>query len=67
MLVLSRQPGERIIIGDAGSEIAITAIRMLPSGELQLGIQADRSVTVLREELFKQQRGECRFENPTKQ
>lgn len=52
MLVLSRMPGQRVVIGEAGSEIVITAIRLLPSGELQLGIQADREIMILREELF---------------
>lgn len=48
MLVLSRKPGERIIIGD---EVAITVVRIGPNA-VRLGIDAPRDMNVVREELY---------------
>ncbi|GEM_PF-778318 len=47
MLVLSRKPGERILIGD---EIVVTVVRF-NGGTVRLGIEAPRDFAVIREEL----------------
>ena len=47
MLVLSRKPGERILIGD---KIAITVVRIAP-GVVRIGVEAPEELPILREEL----------------
>ena len=47
MLVLSRKPGERILIGD---DVSITVVRIGPNN-VRLGIEAPRSMNIVREEL----------------
>lgn len=47
MLVLSRKPGERILIGD---DIAVTVVRIGPNN-VRVGIEAPRSMNIVREEL----------------
>jgi carbon storage regulator len=47
MLVLSRKPGERILIGD---NVAITVVRIGPNS-VRLGIDAPRDMNIVREEL----------------
>lgn len=47
MLVLSRKPGERILIGD---NIAVTIVRIGPN-TVRLGIDAPRELNIVREEL----------------
>ncbi len=47
MLVLSRKPGERILIGD---DVAITIVRIGPN-TVRLGIDAPRDKNIVREEL----------------
>ena len=47
MLVLSRKPGERILIGD---DVTITIVRIGPN-TVRLGIDAPREVNIVREEL----------------
>jgi len=47
MLVLSRKAGERILIGD---DVAITVVRVGPNS-VRVGIEAPRSVNIVREEL----------------
>jgi len=47
MLVLSRKAGERILIGD---EVAIAIVRIGPN-TVRLGIEAPRSMNIVREEL----------------
>ena len=47
MLVLSRKPGERILIG---AEITVTIVRIGPN-TVRLGIDAPRSMNIVREEL----------------
>jgi carbon storage regulator len=47
MLVLSRKPGERILIGD---KIAITVVRIAP-GIVRIGVEAPDELPILREEL----------------
>lgn len=47
MLVLSRKPDERILIGD---DVKITVIRIGPNS-VRIGIDAPKHLTILREEL----------------
>jgi carbon storage regulator len=47
MLVLSRKPGERILIGD---DVAVTIVRIGPN-TVRLGIDAPRDMNIVREEL----------------
>lgn len=47
MLVLSRKPGERIIVGE---NIVITVVR-ITANNVRLGIDAPRHVNIVREEL----------------
>lgn len=47
MLVLSRKPGERILIG---ADIAITIVRIGPN-TVRVGIDAPRDMNIVREEL----------------
>jgi carbon storage regulator len=50
MLVLTRKPGESIIIG---SDIVVTVLEVR-SDQIRLGIDAPRSVSVHREEVYLQ-------------
>jgi carbon storage regulator len=56
MLVLSRRPGERILIG---SEIEIVVLDT-DGGQVRLGVRAPREVPVLRSELLAQVEAENR-------
>ncbi len=47
MLVLSRKPGERILIGN---DVAVTIVRIGPN-TVRLGIDAPRDMNIVREEL----------------
>ena len=47
MLVLSRKPGEKILIGD---NVTITIVRIGPN-TVRLGIDAPREMNIVREEL----------------
>lgn len=47
MLVVSRKPGERILIGD---KIVITVVK-LAGGAVRLGVDAPGELPVMREEL----------------
>lgn len=47
MLVLSRKPGERILIGD---DISVTVVRIGPN-TVRLGIDAPKDKNIVREEL----------------
>ena len=47
MLVLSRKPGERILIGD---DVAVTIVRIGPNA-VRIGIEAPRHMNIVREEL----------------
>jgi carbon storage regulator len=57
MLVLSRKPGERILIGN---DIVVTVVRF-QGGTVRLGIEAPREFAVVREELVQ---GEVATEEP---
>ncbi|MEW4488746.1 carbon storage regulator [Thalassoglobus sp. JC818] len=47
MLVLSRKPGERILIGE---DIAVTVVRIGPN-TVRIGIDAPREMNIVRDEL----------------
>jgi len=47
MLVLSRKPGEKILIGD---NISVTIVRIGPN-TVRVGIEAPRNMNIVREEL----------------
>jgi carbon storage regulator len=47
MLVLSRKPGEKILIGD---NVTITVVRIGPN-TVRIGIEAPQDMHILREEL----------------
>jgi carbon storage regulator len=47
VLVVSRKPGERILIGD---KIAITVVKVA-GGAVRLGVEAPAELAVMREEL----------------
>jgi len=47
MLVLSRKPGERILIGD---DVVVTVVRIGPNN-VRVGIEAPRELNIVREEL----------------
>lgn len=52
MLVLSRKKDETIIITQPGQNpIKITVVRIDNKNKVRIGIEADKSVTVLRSEL----------------
>lgn len=56
MLVLSRKKDESIIIRGKGmEEVKITVVRIDNRNKVRLGIEAGESVTILREELDKQE------------
>jgi carbon storage regulator len=48
MLVLSRKPGESILIGE---DVEVTVLQGSGRGRIQLGIRAPREVPVIRREL----------------
>lgn len=48
MLVLSRKPGERILVGD---DVQITVVRIGPN-TVRLGIDAPREISIVRQELI---------------
>lgn len=49
MLVLSRKPGEGIVLPELGIRIVVVEVR---PGSVKIGIEADRRHTILREELI---------------
>jgi carbon storage regulator len=49
MLVLTRKPGEKIMIGD---DIVITVLESRGGEGVRIGIEAPRHVTIKREEIF---------------
>lgn len=50
MLILSRKPGESIMIGD---DIEVHLIEM-EDGKVKLGIDAPKNIDILRKELYRQ-------------
>lgn len=53
MLVLSRKPGERIMIGEGKDQIIISLV-VMEHGRVKIGIEAPRHVPVYREEVLQQ-------------
>ncbi len=47
MLVLSRKPGEKILIGE---DVTVTIVRIGPN-TVRIGIEAPRTMNIVREEL----------------
>jgi len=47
MLVLSRKPGEKILIGE---DVTVTIVRIGPN-TVRIGIEAPRNMNIVREEL----------------
>ncbi len=60
MLILTRRPGERILIGD---EIEVVVLDST-SHQVRLGIEAPRAVHVLRSELKDQHENDPKKEPP---
>jgi len=56
MLIITRRPGEKIIIGD---EIVVHVMEIV-GNSVRVGIEAPRSVPVYREEIWNAVRGENR-------
>ncbi len=54
MLVLTRRPGESIVVGE---NIVVTVIE-IKGGQVRIGIDAPREVDVYREEIYEQVRQE---------
>lgn len=50
MLILSRKPGDAILVGDGIRIVVVSAER----GAVRLGIEAPADVTILREEIVQQ-------------
>ena len=63
MLVLSRKPGERILIGD---DVVITIVRIGPN-TVRVGIDAPRKTSIVREELCFPKEDAAEFVKPLKQ
>jgi carbon storage regulator len=58
MLVLSRKVGECIVVPDYG--ITLTVLKV-EGGKVRLGISADASVPIYRQELWEEQRAICQL------
>jgi carbon storage regulator len=56
MLIITRKPGERIMVGD---DIVVHVMELV-GGSVRLGIEAPRSVPVYREEIYAAVRAEKR-------
>lgn len=50
MLVLSRRPGQQIMIGD---DIVLEVLEFDDRGNVRLGIQAPQSVSIARQEVYR--------------
>ena len=60
MLVLSRKSGERILVGE---DITVTVARLGPNN-VRIGIEAPRSLNIVREELCENQSIEAAKHEP---
>ena len=49
MLILARKPGQAIVLPDLG--ITIRVLAYASCGQVRIGIEADQSVRILREEV----------------
>jgi len=55
MLTLTREPGEKILVGD---DIVITVVSVSENGRVRLGIEAPRQIRIDREEVLERIRSE---------
>ncbi|HHS83671.1 MAG TPA: carbon storage regulator [Gammaproteobacteria bacterium] len=51
MLILTRRKGESIIVNEGDDEITITVLG-IDRGQVRIGIEADKSIPIVREELI---------------
>lgn len=58
MLVLSRKLGERIFLSDGEKNIVITVVQV-KGDKIRLGISSPRSVTIHREEVYREIHGDA--------
>jgi|688.fasta_scaffold1579421_2 carbon storage regulator CsrA len=49
MLILTRKPGEKIVLPELNVEIIVA--RVLPNGAVRVGVRAPKSCKILREEI----------------
>jgi carbon storage regulator len=56
MLIITRKPGERVMVGD---DIVVHVMELV-GGSVRIGIEAPRSVPVYREEIYAAMRDENR-------
>ncbi len=54
MLILTRRVGEKVMIGD---DVSVTVLRV-KGNQVRLGVEAPKSVSVQREEIFNRMKGE---------
>ncbi len=54
MLILTRRVGEKVMIGD---DVSVTVLRV-KGNQVRLGIEAPKSVSVQREEIFNRMKSE---------
>lgn len=52
MLVLTRKPDEKIVIGEEGNEITITILKIQGSEKVSIGIEAHPDTPIFRQELL---------------
>lgn len=50
MLVITRKPGEKVLL--PAVDVEVTVVAVLPNGRVRLGIKAPDKIRVLREELL---------------
>lgn len=58
MLFLTRLPGEAFVMETASGEIAKVVVLENRGAQVRLGVIADRSITVDREEIYLRKKGE---------
>ncbi len=62
MLVLTRRIGETIVLGDGEVRITVLAVN---GGQVKLGVKADESISIHREEIYQRiEQGEA-FDKPS--
>ena len=60
MLILTRRPDESIIINDGEIVVTVLAVR---GNQVRIGIKADESIPIVREELLDRQETETHMKN----
>ena len=63
MLILTRRVGETVMIGD---EVAVTVLRV-KGNQVRLGVNAPKSISVQREEIFQRMKRENGQSDPSEQ